>query len=225
MLTMVSSPVSEQVLLARARGLAGKSVQQLAKELDMKVPALTLHAKGWLGTLLELALGADAGTKPEPDFVNLGIELKTLPLNQHGKPKESTYVCMVQLRPEALADWQNSLVRKKLTKVLWIPYEAEKSIPIGARHIGNPILWQPNQAQLEQLHTDWQELTDMIVMGDIDKVSAHMGKYLQIRPKAANAAIQTSDLNQPESNNKTMPRGFYLRTSFTHQVIVDNSPT
>lgn len=34
--------------------------------------------KGWIGVLLEIWLGASAGSKPEQDFAALGVELKTI---------------------------------------------------------------------------------------------------------------------------------------------------
>jgi DNA mismatch repair protein MutH len=37
--------------------------------------------KGWIGILLELWLGASAGSKPEQDFAALGVELKTIPID------------------------------------------------------------------------------------------------------------------------------------------------
>lgn len=216
---MASTPATEHELLERAQRLAGCSLQQLAHQLDVDVPASLTQAKGWLGTLLEKKLGASAGSLPQPDFPELGIELKTLPINNNGLPRESTYVCVVQLDPGNLDNWHDSLVRKKLSQVLWIPYEADSNIPIGTRRIGNPVLWQPDVEQEQQLREDWQELTDMIVLGNIGQISSSMGKYLQIRPKAANARMTTTDHNQPGTDSVTLPRGFYLRSRFTGQII------
>ncbi len=216
---MAAAPASEKELLERATSLTGKSLQQLAIKHDLPVPGSLIHAKGWLGNLLELELGASAGVRPEPDFMQLGIELKTLPLNRHGMPKESTYVCVAQLERGLLGEWEQSLVKRKLAHVLWIPYEADNDIAIGARHIGNPISWKPDSQQEQQLREDWQEITDMICMGNIAEVTSSMGRYLQIRPKAANAAAQTIDHNQAEAHSVTLPRGFYLRSSFTRQIL------
>lgn len=47
--------------------------------------------------LLELYLGAMAGSKPEQDFPELGIELKTIPVDAAGKPLETTFVCVAPL--------------------------------------------------------------------------------------------------------------------------------
>lgn len=213
-----SAPVDKDELIYRANSLIGITIQQLAKKLQSEIPESLVNAKGWFGTLLEEYLGADAASAAKPDFVDLDIELKTLPINENGKPKESTYICVVQLDPESLSSWDNSLVKHKLREVLWVPYEANKNTPIGLRRIGTPFLWQPTFEQEKQLKQDWQELSDMIVMGDIDKISSSMGTILQIRPKAANANSLTVDKNQSASA-QTLPRGFYLRPSFTQTLV------
>jgi len=213
------APANKQELMQRANTLTGITIQQLANEMQVDIPESLIHAKGWFGNLLEQYLGAEAASAPVPDFINLGIELKTIPIAENGKPKESTYICVVQLDPTALSSWEGSLVKHKLTEVLWIPFEASKSIPIALRRIGSPILWKPNAEQEQQLKEDWQELCDLIVLGEVDKISSSMGTFLQIRPKAANASSLTSDKNQLSSNSLTLPRGFYLRPSFTHSII------
>ncbi len=214
-----SAPSNKQELMTRAKSLTGMTIQQLANKMQVHIPESLVHAKGWFGSLLEQYLGAESTSKPQPDFIGLGIELKTIPIDKNGKPKESTYICVVQLDPVALSCWEDSLVRHKLTEVLWIPFEATKSIPIGLRRIGTPVLWKPDTEQERQLKNDWQELCDMIALGEIDKISSSMGTFLQIRPKAANASSLTIDKNQISSNILTLPRGFYLRPSFTHPIV------
>lgn len=213
------APTSKEELMERADQLAGLTVQQLAYKMQVDVPESLVHAKGWFGILLEEYLGAEAASAAKPDFIQLGIELKTIPIDENGKPKESTYICVVQLDPVELSYWKDSLVKHKLTEVLWIPFEASKNTPIALRRIGSPVLWKPNEEQEKQLKQDWQELGDMIALGEIDKISSAMGTYLQIRPKAANARSLTTDKNQVGTNALTLPRGFYLRPSFTHTII------
>ena len=53
--------------------------------------------KGWVGMLLEYWLGADAGSKAEQDFAHLGVELKTIPVDESGVPLETTFVCVAPL--------------------------------------------------------------------------------------------------------------------------------
>jgi DNA mismatch repair protein MutH len=213
------APIDKKELMDRANRLTGITIQQLANKMQVDVPESLTNAKGWFGTLLEQYLGAEAASAAMPDFIHLNIELKTIPIDDNGKPKESTYICVVQLEPQAISSWEESLIKHKLSEVLWIPFEASKTIPIALRRIGTPVLWKPNIEQEKQLRDDWQELCDMIALGEIDKISSSMGVYLQIRPKAANAKSLTKDKNQFNTNALTLPRGFYLRPSFTHSIL------
>ena len=78
--------------------------------------------------LLELYLGAMAGSKPEQDFPELGIELKTIPVDAAGKPLETTFVCVAPLTGNSGVTRASSHVRHKLARVLWIPVEGERQI-------------------------------------------------------------------------------------------------
>lgn len=215
--SQVSPPCSEAELMQRCQQIAGKTIGHLAQQCQISVPADLRRHKGWQGNLLELVLGADAGNQAEPDFVSLGIELKTLPLNLRGIPKESTYVCTVNPRAISETHWQTSWLRRKLSKVLWLPVEADKSIPLENRYIGEAILWQPSDTTEAILQQDWEELMEvMIAQGS---VTAKMGRYLQIRPKAAHSRIITSQIGQDGQVEWYHPCGFYLRTSFTQQIL------
>ena len=214
-----SPPLSEVELLARAETLAGKTLQYIADQQKINLPARLVTAKGLIGELVEKYLGASAGTMPEPDFREIGVELKTIPVNKNGKPKESTYVCVVSLLPEDNNQWETSLVKRKLSRVLWVPIEADPAIPLNQRRIGTSILWSPSAGQEQILRQDWQELMDMVMTGELDQISARYGKYLQIRPKAQNAKALQDGIDAEGNIIKTLPRGFYLRTSFTHAIL------
>ena len=69
-------PQSEAELLLRAKAIAGLTFAELATELNLPIPRDLKRNKGWVGMLIETALGAQAGSKPEQDFAHLGIELK-----------------------------------------------------------------------------------------------------------------------------------------------------
>lgn len=112
----VLPPDSEAVLMERAAAIAGKTLQQIANLQQTVLPEQLTGAKGHIGELLENYLGASAGSLPEPDFRNIGVELKTLPIGQNGKPKESTFVCTVSLLPGDSSRWEDSLVKRKLSR-------------------------------------------------------------------------------------------------------------
>lgn len=217
--TFISPPQTDDELMQRAQKIAGLTLLQLANQLEEPVPEKLHHAKGWVGQLLEKALGATAGSLPEPDFQQLGIELKTLPVNRNGQPRESTYVCTVPLQNNHNLVWEQSWVRNKLKRVLWVPVESEKDLSVTARHIGQAILWSPSPEQEKILKQDWEELMDLICTGQLANISAKQGTYLQIRPKAANASSLVNTEDEEGNAALTLPRGFYLRTIFTEQVL------
>jgi len=218
----VSPPKSEEELLTRARQLAGLTLSDLAEKFNQDIPKDTRHAKGWIGQLIETTLGATASSLAEPDFQLIGIELKTLPLTNSGKPKESTYVCTVPLNNLTEQHWETSWIKRKLQRVLWLPLEADKNIPLAARHIGNAILWSPTEAESSQLQQDWEELMELVCLGKLEQITSHMGRYLQIRPKGANAKSLTTTLDEEGNSIQTLPRGFYLRPEFTQLIINSN---
>ena len=216
-----SAPQSISDLENRCQLLAGKTLGQLATELSLPVPDNLLTNKGWVGQLLEHYLGADAGNLAEPDFIALDIELKTLPLNTFGEPKESTYVCTVSLKEQARLTWENSWVKRKLAHVLWVPIESDTTIPLAERYVGQAWLWQPTNEQEKCLKQDWEELMDRLAFGEQAELTAREGQYLQVRPKAANSRVMAKTSNSQGDDIMMNPRGFYLRTVFTKQLLAE----
>lgn len=218
----VASPPDEATLLSRARALAGCTFQEVADQINLPVPVDLSRDKGWTGTLLELSLGARAGSKPEQDFAHLGIELKTIPVDAAGTPLETTFVCVAPLTGNSGLVWETSHVRHKLARVLWIPVEGERTIPLAQRRIGTPLLWSPCPREEASLRQDWEELMDMIVLGQVEKITARHGEFLQIRPKAANSKALTEAIGEHGQPIMTLPRGFYLKKNFTAPLLAQH---
>ncbi|ERK12197.1 DNA mismatch repair endonuclease MutH [Serratia fonticola] len=212
-------PENEQQLLARAQALAGFNLGELATRAQISIPKDLKRDKGWVGMLLELYLGAMAGSKPEQDFPELGIELKTIPVDAAGNPLETTFVCVAPLTGNSGVTWESSHVRHKLARVLWIPVEGERQIPLAQRRVGSPLLWQPNQEETEMLRRDWEELMDLIVLGQVERITARHGEVLQLRPKAANNKALTEATGEQGQPILTLPRGFYLKKNFTRALL------
>jgi DNA mismatch repair protein MutH len=214
-----AEPKSIQDLMQRAETLAGLTLGEVAKMAHVKVPVNFKREKGWTGQLIELCLGASAGSKAQQDFAKLGIELKTIPIDEQGKPLETTYVCYAPLTNIASIEWQTSSVRNKIQRVLWVPIDGRREIDPQDRCIATPFLWSPNELQDSQLRTDWEELMEMIALGQIENITARHGQYLQLRPKAANGSILTEGIGKNGQVIQTQPRGFYLRKEFTKKVL------
>ncbi|PSN08695.1 DNA mismatch repair endonuclease MutH [Siccibacter turicensis] len=208
-------PENEAELLLQARRLAGLTLGELAFLAGLTPPADLKRDKGWIGMLLERWLGASAGSKPEQDFAALGIELKTIPIDSLGRPLETTFVCVAPLTGNTGVIWETSHVRHKLQRVLWVPVEGERAIPLAERRVGSPLLWSPDPHEDEQLRRDWEELMDLIVLGQVERITARHGEVLQLRPKAANSKALTEAVGAQGQPILTLPRGFYLKKNFT----------
>ena len=208
-------PASESELLSRAQSLAGATFGELANCAGIPVPPDLRRDKGWVGMLLEYWLGADAGSKAEQDFAHLGVELKTIPVDESGVPLETTFVCVAPLTGNSGVTWAECHVRHKLSRVLWVPVEGARHIPLAERRVGSPLLWSPSEEEERLLRADWEELMDMIVLGKVEQITARHGQVMQIRPKAANSRALTEAIGPHGQPIQTLPRGFYLKKNFT----------
>lgn len=211
----VSPPQTEAELLTRCHALYGWSVAQLLHALNLHPPQRSSQRKGLIGTALELALGAHAGAQSKPDFPDLGIELKTLPIGPQGYPLESTFVTTIALLRAHHETWETSRCYAKLRRVLWFPVEGVTSIPFEERRLGRAWLWSPSLEQVTILKQDWTTFMTLITLGRLNEINATMGTYLQIRPKGANSKALCDHFDESGHQTKTLPRGFYLRASFT----------
>ena len=216
---MAPPPASTDELFARADALAGRSLAWVAAQLARPVPADLRRNKGWIGQLLEDVLGATAGSKAQPDFPHLGVELKTLPVTPLGAPRESTYVCTLHLETASTETWESCWVRRKLSCVLWVPIVGEAATPLAQRRVGAPLLWRPSPEEEATLRADWEELTELVALGELWQLDARRGRALQVRPKAADGASTTWAMDADGEWVRANPRGFYLRASFTKAVL------
>jgi DNA mismatch repair protein MutH len=212
--------MNQTELYQKALELSGLTVLQLAQQLNLSPPNGLVTAKGWFGQAIELFLGAQAGCLPVPDFPQLQIELKTIPVNQKGQVIESTYVTTLPLMNHQQFIWDESTCYKKLQNVLWIPVEGDKHIPFLQRRIGQAILWSPSDEQYHVLKSDWEHIVEWVLMGKIEQITGSIGKYLHVRPKAAHSRVLTKSIGNEGQIIQTLPRGFYLRTALTQQIIV-----
>ena len=205
--------------MARARALTGRTLGDVADELRMVLPDDPVHAKGKQGELLERALGATGGSRAEHDFPELRVELKSIPLGEGGAPRESTYVCKIQLEDADSVEWDESWVRRKLSRVLFVPVLTPDGSPMLAREVGAPVLFSPSDEEDRVLRTDYEDAMGMIALGRVEELTAHAGVWLQVRPKAKDGSARTVTFGPERERILAMPRGFYLRPQFTARIL------
>ena len=214
---------SEDALLTAARGLAGFTLSELAEAVCQGLPREPLRDKGFIGRVAERALGLHLhGVSPSEaaaDFAALGIELKTLPVSKELSPRESTFVCYVPLVQLTELPWEQSRVAHKLRRVLFLPIESGRELAFGARRLGRAFLWSPSAEQIELLRCDYEELARRVAAGHAEALDARVGQVLQLRPKAAHGRVRVRVTDGDGVPWRLQPRGFYLRASFTKQLL------
>ena len=110
-------------------------------------------------------------------------------------------------------------MRNKLSRVLWLPVEGSRQIPLAERRVATPFIWSPTAEQESRLRQDWEELMEMIALGQIERITARHGEVLQLRPKAANGRALTQAIGLHGEFIQTRPRGFYLKSQFTQELL------
>jgi DNA mismatch repair protein MutH len=218
---IIPPPATEDELRARAEWLIGRSIGEISTLLGRPAPVSGVKGKGKLGDLLERALGAESGSAAAPDFPRLGIELKTVPLGASGAPRESTFVCTISLASADRAEWESSVAHAKLSHVLFVPISYEEGLAPHERRIEPPLFWRPTPEQETILRADFDDAMGTIGRGGIEAVTAHAGRWLQVRPKAATGSVRTISFGPEGEWISTVPRGFYLRAGFTGALLRD----
>ncbi len=209
-------PTSERELMIRASALSGHSIAEIAAGMSWPLPPDARRAKGFVGQLIEAALGAEPEAGELPDFLTLGIELKTIPLTPDGRPSESTFCCSIDMDAVDRELWETSRLRTRLARVLWMPVTAARFAPLPERRVGKPVIWSPSAEEDIRLRHDWESIAGAIGAGG--SVTAHVGEVLQARPKAASSKVRALGLGD-DGLVRRLPLGFYLRTSFTASIV------
>jgi DNA mismatch repair protein MutH len=217
----VQPPTTEAELIDRADALAGSTVGMLADSLGVACPPNTRRHKGFIGQLVERALGAPGGSASEPDFPALGIECKTIPVRPNGTPNASTWVCTAPIHSFDPGPWRGSIVQKRLARVLFVPVVGDG--PPADRRLAVPVLWTPTADQEAMLAADWHTLTELLVDRAVWQWRAQHGQALQLRPKAATSSNRVEIIDADGDLVETVPLGFYLRRSFTTEILAAES--
>ncbi len=214
-------PADVEELLRRAEALSGAALGDVAARLGFALGDDGVRTKGKGGEIVERALGATGGAGKVHDFPELGVELKTIPVDARGQPHESTYVCTLPMDDVETVEWATSWLRAKLSRVLFIPLVAPHDAAQAERRLGRPLLWSPTPEQEAVLRGDFEDAVGAIALGHVEALTAHAGRWLQVRPKARDGAARTVAMGRDGERIPTVPRGFYLRASFTAAILVD----
>ncbi len=208
-------PQSFSELKLRLDTINGQTIAALAAAAGLEIPSAMVHAKGFAGQLIELHLGACAGSRPIPDFPALGLELKTLPVDEKLQPLESTFLCHAPLTGVRSLTFEQTTLFNKIRSILFVLLQGSRAIALPDRHVLGYFHFIPSAEELQTIRDDWSELMEMVSLGEVNSITARIGTIIQMRPKAASGRNLTCCTGPDGRMIKTRPRGFYLRREFT----------
>lgn len=215
----LTPPKSVAELCARLDNLLGRSVAELSSLAGINTPYNNTSGKGFTGLLLEIFLGANARSLPEPDFIDLGIELKSLPVGFNLSPNEDTYLSMADINPERHIPFEHSSLYSKVRDILFVVVLAPRGLKISERRIMGYFFFRPNDEQMKVFKQDYDEFNELILSSRAREITGSLGNYIHMRPKGRKNDATVAIRDENGELTYTYSRGYYLRKSFTKELL------
>ncbi len=205
-------------VLQVAASLKGKRVKDLGDvELNSK-------NKGNVGNIIEeKGFGIKNNNDAEPDFKQLGIELKVLPLKKgRGRDllvKERTKICSIDYRKLVGEKWKSSHAKRKLDKILFVFFEHNSSNPINSR-ILDFHLFCLESSEEPLIRSDWERTRRLVRDGFAHTLSESQNLILAASRAGEGKLPETQWPEQPNQTHaqRARRRAFSLKPSFTKTI-------
>lgn len=211
---------SRAAIIDRASWLTGKSFGQVLSRCVGPV-TLDVAKKSTAGHLIESYFGISPNSKSEADFVAAGIELKTVPVKRigakDGKVLERTSITMVDFMSLPKEEWQRATVRKKLSGILFVFCERDRTRPMEEWRVLGLSEWSPADTVEPQLRADWEYGRDLVRLGRAEHISESGGKILGMATKGPGGE---KTVPQPFSKVRVRPRAWALKASYTRTMLL-----
>lgn len=184
--------------------------------------SITLYGgKGNFGQLVEEKyFGYKINSVSEPDFKEVGMELKCTPLKklQNGeyRAKERLVLNIINYLEVIKEEFPRSSFFNKNQNILLIFYLYEKDKSILDYLVKLVDEWKFPEEDLEVIKKDWQTIVDKITAGKAHELSEGDTFYLGACTKGANA---TSMRKQPYSDIPAMQRAFSFKQGYVNHII------
>ena len=181
-----------------------------------------VSAKGGVGQMVEEnVFEYSANSESQPDFPNLGIELKVSPMVKRKdgtyKAKERMVLNIINYMTENLDSFYDSHLWYKNKEILMMFYEHNYNLPKQSWFLQEILDYTWPEKDLEIVKNDWKIITDKIKKGKAHELSESDTMYLGACTKGANA--ESSYRNQPYSDIKAKQRAYSLKQSYVNYIL------
>lgn len=184
--------------------------------------------KGSLGQLVEeIVFGYNINSNQAPDFEEVGMELKVVPLkyvNVSNKSKakeeglsvkERISLSMIDYCKLADETWETNTLSKKLLKLLLMFYIHDKELSKMDYKFKLVEKWEPSGADLRIIRKDWETIVTKIRNGEAHNLSEGDTLYLGAATKGSSSKITKI---QPFNDLPAKQRAFSLKRNFVEDI-------
>ena len=214
----------EESILDYAGKLTGKTLGEALGEiyLDTKFDEGLrgdVHGKGFFGQILEKEyFFIENNNLPEPDFLEVGIELKSAPLKEvPGKglvSKERMVLGIIDYN--VVPEKGFSTFTKKNSRILMVFFRWVSGESIYGYRIEKVVDWTPNPDELRVIREDWDVIEKYILRGEAHLLSERHTKYLAACRKGTGG--DEDDREQPFSDAPAPQRALSFKSSFVNNI-------
>lgn len=206
---------SREELDKHAESLKGYSILRLlnGKPFD--------KGKGAIGQIIEReGFGIANNNEARPDFGNLGIELKVLPLKRTSKKeltvKERTKVCSINYVKLIDEVWDSSHAKNKMNEILFVFYEYDALEPLNSIILDHTFFRLENNDE-PLIRSDWERTRSLVERGLAHELSESQNVVLAASRAGAGGLDESKWDIQPnkEFSERARKRAFSLKPSFT----------
>ncbi len=203
-------------ILRHASLLKGKTLRTLGMKGELDIDSY--KGKGSFGQVLEEGFfHIENNSSPEPDFKEVGMELKTTPMKYSGDKKvskERLVLNIINYMDAPEKGWR--MFADKNSDLLIVFYLWEKDIEFLDYRILKTVRWRFPEDDLRIIREDWNVIEGMIKDGRADQLSERLTRYLAACTKGVG---HDRDLReQPFSDVPAKQRALSLKSSYMNKV-------
>lgn len=208
--------ITEAELMKKAREAIGKTFNEIDQH-----NRLGKGQKGGFGHIIEEShFGYEINSNAEPDFKELGIELKVTAFkrNKNGtlSAKERLVLNIINYMEEVHENFETSSFWKKNQKLLLMFYEWQTELARGDFQIIETVLYEYPEEDLIIIKKDWEHIVSKIRAGEAHLLSEGDTQYLGACTKGAN---KSTVRQQPYSNVLAPQRAYSLKQSYMSSIM------
>jgi len=196
----------------QARRLVNRPVGELVDVLAGEQQGT--YTKGSVGRYVETYFGLDASSEAGPDFVEAGVELKTVPLHRKGGPytaKERTFITAIDYATVADQMFDGSPLDLKTRSTLYVFYEWRPEVSIAEFKVLGVLLHERDELDELMLHELHEHVQDAVRSGRAHELSE--GDTWGVGAATKDAGGRWVD--QPFSSEPARRRAFAYKPAYT----------